>query len=90
MKTVPAIRVLAMSLLCVTAVAACSGGPSESSVQTAASADDRQFGLQKGESLYELTPAERRLEWVRRPSKAQTAAVDARVAGESSSPGRAR
>jgi hypothetical protein len=85
MRYVSLIRILATALLSITAFAGCSGAGDGSSVQ-AASVQAGALGPQAGDSLGEPTPAERRLEWVRRPARSQAAAVDSRLAGDRSSP----
>jgi hypothetical protein len=82
MKHASIAPILAVVLPSIAALSACTGKASDSTVATASS-EDMEFGLQAGESLYEMTPAERRLEWVRRPARSQTA--DARLASESPS-----
>jgi hypothetical protein len=86
MKHISMIRMLATALLSIAAFTGCSSAADGSSVQ-AGSVQDRAFGPETREPADELTPAERRLEWVRRPAKSQTAALDTRLSADASSPG---
>jgi hypothetical protein len=78
MKNTTVIRTLATALLSLAALAGCSGA-AEGSATQAGSVQDRSFGAEVADSADEPTPAERRLEWVRRPTNSQTAALDARL-----------
>jgi hypothetical protein len=84
MKHVSVIRMLATALLSIAAFAGCSGAADGSA--RAAAVQNTMLGPHAGDSVDEPTPAQRRLDWVRRPSESQTAAVDARLAGDKSSP----